>query len=110
METLPTPVQRYLAAENDHDPAAMAACFTANGKVADDGEIISGRDAIRAWARRVIDELRPTSSVTSVERSGPEVVVGVSISGTFEGSPADLRLTFVIEKDRIASYRAEVSA
>jgi SnoaL-like domain len=108
MEPIPAPIERYLAAENAHDPEAMTACFTPEGEVADEGEILQGYPAILAWARRVINDFRPRSDVTSVRRSGPEVIVGTTISGTFEGSPLDFQLTFVVEGDLIARYKAEV--
>jgi hypothetical protein len=45
---LPDILERYCAAQNDHDIDAMVACFAPDATVWDEGRVSVGTDAIRA--------------------------------------------------------------
>jgi hypothetical protein len=96
---LPNPIKAYFAAANAHDADAMAACFTRDAVVRDEG-----RDwtAIREWSEEVSRKYKPTVSVLGITESGGRTVVTGRVSGSFPGSPIDLRHLFTLEGDKIA--------
>lgn len=108
MTTIPSIVQQYLDAENAHDPEAMAACFAPDG-IVEDGETLTGNAAILEWARRVVTAYNPSSVLKDATQEGDTTQASVRISGTFDGSPLDFRLTFRVRAGRIAGYRAELA-
>jgi uncharacterized protein (TIGR02246 family) len=89
-EQLPAMVQRYFAAANAHDTEAVASCFTPNAEVADEGKVHMGTAAIRAWSQDVIRRYNPSFEVLAASQRGDESFVTARVSGTFEGSPADI--------------------
>ena len=108
MNTLPPIVQRYIDAENAHDPEALAACFAPDGTVEDDGETLVGNAAILGWARHIVTAYQLTSVVNKVLVRGETTELEVTISGTFDGSPLDFRQTFQVRDGLIAAYRTEL--
>ena len=96
-EPLPTAVQGYFEAKNAHDADAMAACFASDGLVHDEGADYRGRDAIRAWGQGVIDRYDLSSRVTGAEAHGIALTVTAEVSGSFEGSPAEITYLFDLD-------------
>ncbi len=92
--SLPSAVESYFAAANTTDADAVAACFTADALVHDEGHDIRGRDAIRAWAAdaRAKYSFRAEPSAIETQAGGP--VVTAHVAGDFPGSPVDLRYRF----------------
>lgn len=96
---LPAPIKAYLAAANARDAGAVAACFTRDAVVRDEG-----RDwtAIREWSEEVSRKYHPSVGVLDVAEAGGKTIVTGRVSGNFPGSPLDLRHIFTLEGDKIA--------
>jgi ketosteroid isomerase-like protein len=102
-EPLPPAVQAYFDATNAHDAAAIAACFTPDGWVHDEGSDHRGRDAIRAWGQDVIDKYDLISRVTGAEARDDALTVTAEVSGNFDGSPAEITYLFDLDGDGLIS-------
>jgi hypothetical protein len=104
---LPRPIADYFAAQNDHEIDAMLAGFADAAIVRDEGREHRGRAAIRDWIEETTRKYRPAVAVTDVAETGGTIVVTCRISGTFPGSPIDLRYAFVVQGGEIV--RLEIS-
>jgi hypothetical protein len=100
---LPPVLGEYFAAANAHDPDRVAGCFTEDARVHDEGHDISGRTAIRAWADETGRKYRFTADVLSIEETAAGPVVTATLTGTFPGSPADLRYRFELSGGRVSA-------
>ncbi len=102
--TTPAVVTRYLRAADDQDFEALAACFTPEGTVVDEGNTYRGHDAIVAWRERTAATWEYTSTVLGSEAIGDgEYRVVVHVEGNFPGGTADLTYTFSVDGDRLAA-------
>jgi hypothetical protein len=99
---LPGPIAAYFAADRE-DGEAVARCFTEAAVVKDEGRTHCGRDAIRQWKEDASTRYQYTSEPLACEQRAGTVVVTSRLTGTFPGSPVDLRFFFVLEGDTIAS-------
>src|SRR5262249_58406060 len=99
---LPGPVVAYFAADRQ-DGEAVARCFTEAAVVKDEGRTHRGRAAIKQWKEEVSTRYQYTSEPFACDTSDGIVVVTCRLTGTFPGSPVNLRFFFVLEGDTIAS-------
>ena len=99
---LPGPVAAYFAADKE-DGEAVARCFTEAAVVKDEGRTYRGRAAIRQWKEDVSTRYQYTSEPLACEQRDGTVVVTSRLTGTFPGSPLNLRFFFALEGDKIAS-------
>ncbi|WP_395322435.1 nuclear transport factor 2 family protein [Variovorax sp. UC74_104] len=99
--TLPEPIAAYFAAE--HNPEALARCFTAQAVMKDDGRTYMGVDAIRAFMAEASAKYSATSAPFALERGDGFQVVRAKVAGNFPGSPIDLSYRFRLEGGLIAS-------
>jgi ketosteroid isomerase-like protein len=93
----------YFAASNTDDADRIAACFTADAIVHDEGGDIRGRDAVRAWAEETRRKYRFHAEVRMVEEAGDLTVVTAHLTGDFPGAPVDLRYRFKLAGAEILS-------
>lgn len=98
---LPDAIAAYFQAKNAHDTTAMAACFTDDAVVHDEGEELRGREAITKWIEETTAKYKVAVEVLKVEEQGGEVVVTALISGTFDGSPVELQFCFTMGAGKI---------
>src|SRR5262249_24379838 len=96
------PVAAYFAADKE-DGEAVARCFTEGAVLKDEGRTYCGRAAIRQWKEDASTRYQYTSDPFACEQRGGTVVVTSRLTGTFPGSPVNLRFFFVLEGDRIGS-------
>ncbi len=100
---LAKPIAAYIAAENAGDADALARCFASHAIVRDEGQTIEGLAAIKQWkvetARKYQHTMEPLGSVVT-DRN---IVVTNRLTGNFPGSPIEVRFTFRLEGDKIAS-------
>lgn len=99
--TLPEPIAAYFAAE--HNPEALAQCFTANAVMKDDGHVYSGIDAIKAFMAEASAKYNATSVPFALDHEPGFRIVRAKVSGNFPGSPVDLSYRFGLERGLIAS-------
>ena len=98
---LPESVAAYFAATNAHDVDAMLALFAETAFVKDEGQDRHGLAAIREWMEEAVKKYRFTVEVLGLtEANGMQVVTG-RVSGTFPGSPVDLRHFFTLAGKKI---------
>ena len=101
--TLPPTIAAYIAASNARNAEALIGCFTLDAIVVDEGQTYRSLDAIRQWIAQTEATYAVTLAVTHVAEQGSETVVSCRVSGTFPGSPIDLRFFFTLEGDKIAA-------
>ena len=99
---LPGPIAAYFAADRE-DGAAVARCFTEAAVVKDEGRTYRGRAAIRQWKDEVSTKYQYTCEPFACELGDGVVVVTSRLTGTFPGSPVNLRFFFALQGDKIAS-------
>jgi hypothetical protein len=107
--TLPEVITQYFAAASARDTGALLACFASDGSVTDEGRMMTGHQAIRAWREGAISQYSYTTEVVgtgvadrSTDKVGTEVIIA-RVEGDFPGSPVDLKFRFVLRGDLIAS-------
>ncbi|AVQ07044.1 TPA: nuclear transport factor 2 family protein [Xanthomonas vasicola pv. zeae] len=101
--TLPEPIAAYFAAE--HNPDALAQCFTAHAVMTDDGHSYTGIDAIKTFMAEASAKYNALSVPFAIER---EDCVRAKVSGNFPGSPVVLSYRFRLERGLIASLQVTV--
>jgi hypothetical protein len=99
---LPTPVAKFIAAENAEDADALARCFMQDAVVRDERRTHTGRPAIRAWNADAKTKYRHTiAPLHSATRDG-KTVVRMRLTGSFPGSPVEVDFAFTPAGDEIA--------
>ena len=96
---LPDVLDRYFEAQNDYDIDAMVACFVSDAEVRDEGRDIVGTDAIRAWKRETSAKYHITAEPIECRVEDDRTIVVAKVSGTFDGSPANLTYRFGFSDD-----------
>ena len=99
--SLPAPIAGYFAHQTT-DSRALARCFTEDALVVDERKEHRGRAAIGAWNASVTAKVALTTQVLAVETATGDTVVRANVSGTFPGSPVELRFRFTLKGDLIA--------
>jgi ketosteroid isomerase-like protein len=105
--TLPKPIAAYFTADRGNK-AAVPNCFTEDAVVVDEKLTYTGREAIRRWKAESAAKFEYVSEPIAASRDGDRTVVTARVTGTFKGSPVDLRYAFTLKGDAIA--RLEVVA
>ena len=99
---LPTPIAAYFNADRGSSKT-VAACFTADAVVQDEGHTYRGTEEIRQWRDDVAAKFTYTCESLTVERQADATVVTCRLEGNFPGSPANLRFFFRLAADKIAA-------
>jgi ketosteroid isomerase-like protein len=99
--SLRAPLGAYFAAHNAQDADRVAACFSEDAVVRDEGHDNRGRAAVRAWASETSRRYHHTAEVLAVEDAPDRTVVTARVTGNFPGSPAELRYRFQLDGDAI---------
>src|ERR1700730_12831169 len=97
----------YLDASNNHEVNSILSCFYDDAIVHDEGKEFRGKKAIGAWIAKTIERYKFQFKPLTVKDDNVEVVVGVEVSGTFDGSPVSLDYRFAIKDDKILSLTIE---
>lgn len=106
--SMPAPVARYFGS-NTAGPSTAAQCFAEDAIVIDEGHEHRGRSAITAWRAASIAKYQFTTEPLSSEVEAQGVLTVIArVTGTFPGSPVELRFRFTLEAELIA--RLEISA
>lgn len=105
---LPKAIEAYFEADRTGSPDAVAATFTENGSVKDKGKTHRGRDAIQEWMAEVAQLYTYTAEPFFIGTENGKTQVTAHVSGTFPGSPIDLRFFFVLAGDKVAELEVTV--
>jgi hypothetical protein len=100
---LPTPLTDYLNSETTTETLNTASYFAADAVVHDEGRIIEGMEAIKAWKIASKMKYRYRVEPLTASQDGAIVTVRVRLTGDFPGSPAEVTYTFVLSGEKIAS-------
>jgi hypothetical protein len=87
-------VTAYFELMDGHDKTRVAALFTPDATVVDDGQTYRGQVAIRTWLTGPAGEFTTTSTRLSAEQDGPRSTVVVRLEGNFPGGKVELRHEF----------------
>jgi len=98
---LPEPIAAYFTADQRDDDVSL--CFTEGAVVQDEGNTYRGRTAIAEWKAAASAKYQYTCEPLAYERDESKNVVTCRLVGNFPGSPVDLRFTFQLAADKIAS-------
>jgi hypothetical protein len=98
---LPEPIAAYFDADKRAGDAVVH-CFTKQAVVKDEGQTHSGLEAIKAWKIAASAKYSYTSDPFAVEQKDGRYIVTSRLTGTFPGSPVDLRFVFRLERGKIA--------
>jgi ketosteroid isomerase-like protein len=98
---LPKVLTDYFAAANAGDADRAATCFAEDAVINDERRTMQGRAAIRAWAEETQRKYRYRAEVVKVETKADQIVVTVHLTGSFPGSPIDLRYRFKLAGQQI---------
>ena len=96
------PVAAYFAADTEGGEA-VARCFTEAAVVKDEGRAYRGQAAIRQWKEGASTRYEYTNEPLACDQRDRTVVVTSRLTGSFPGSPVDLRYFFALEGDQISS-------
>jgi hypothetical protein len=99
---MPSTLERYFAATNQHDVEAMTAAFADEAVVKDEGQEHRGSAAIRGWMNDTIRKYHFTVEPTAAARAHDRTVVTVVVSGNFPGSPVTLDYRFKLDGQKIS--------
>ena len=104
---LPQAITNYFQASNAHNPDGVVDAFTDNALVSDESREHRGSAAIREWSEETLSKYKPNADLIDQTGTGDKMVVTAKVSGTFPGSPAQLRFAFTLEDDKIGALLIE---
>lgn len=99
---LPKSIHNYFAADRG-DSEAVARCFTDDAVVKDEGHTYSGITDIKQWKTASSKKYTYTSEPFACTDEDGKTIVTSRLTGSFPGSPIDLRYLFGLEGGKIAS-------
>lgn len=105
MQTLPASVARYFA--NDD---SLAGAFTDDAIVVDEKHEHRGRAAIAAWKAASHAKYNSTAEPLRSIADGDLITVTARVTGTFPGSPIELRFRFTMRGDLDLIRRLEIGS
>lgn len=87
-------ISNYFIAANKHDVAGMLALFAAGASVLDEGRKRTGLTEIEQWMTETLANSDIKMEVLSVRENALGTDVVSCLTGSFPGSPANLRFAF----------------
>ena len=97
----------FIQAMNTHDSNLLSSCFDDNAIVYDEGEEIKGLTPIKQWADNVFNKYELTAKVTDTTQSDNETILTTLVSGTFPGSPLEIKYYITFNKGKIAKFTSQ---
>ncbi|MDR6961963.1 ketosteroid isomerase-like protein [Pseudomonas brassicacearum] len=98
VSSLAPAIAGYIAAANARDSSAVTRFFAEDAHVFDEGQHRAGTQAIVQWMEDTARRFQPRVEVLNVQQRTGKVLVQNLISGTFPGSPLELRYTFRLDE------------
>ena len=91
-------IAAYIAAANARDTSTVASFVAEDANVFDEGQHRIGTQAIAQWMQDTARRYQPKVEVLDVQQRTGKVLVHNLISGTFPGSPLELRYMFRLDE------------
>ena len=79
----------------------LSSCFAADAVVHDESHAYQGYASIQSWLEQARKKYLYKAEPVSYEQSGETILVVVTYTGTFPGSPVELTHKFRLHEDRI---------
>ena len=95
-------ISNYFVAANKHDVAGMLASFAEGASVLDEGRERNGLTEIEQWMKETLVNTDIKMELLSVRENATGTDVISRLTGTFPGSPADLRFAFKLTGEKIS--------
>lgn len=102
-QSLPQSIADYYAGKNARDYARALSGFAPDAAVSDEEREHVGAEAIQRWMEKTAVEYNDQSQVRGSTTDGDRTVVTAEVSGTFPGSPIELRYAFTLRDGLITS-------
>lgn len=102
---LPKILEKYIEASNEKDVKKFVSCFASSAIVHDEGELRTGIDQISEWFLKTRSKYNFTTEALQCEESKDGVVLTAKVTGTFPGSPINLRYNFKMQSGLIEQLR-----
>jgi hypothetical protein len=96
--TLPTPIEKFVEANNAHDADALGAVFADGAVVRDDGKTFTTAAEVRGWIQSHLIE--PKVVITPISFEGGRLIA--SSTADLPGGPWTFAYDFATEGDRIS--------
>ena len=102
---LPAIITELVNAQNSHDSAAYADCFTTDATVFDEGHDHQGKEEIKAWIEDSSAKYQAVMEPMEYSESDDKAVLTAKVSGTFPGSPIVLKYNMEIVQGLVRSLK-----
>jgi hypothetical protein len=99
---LPSVIAAFFHAHNTGQTDDFNQLFTADALVTDEAHEYRGA-AIKAWIDEAIAKYKPIADVTDLAEVGEQSIATAQVSGSFPGSPAQIRYKFTLKNGKIAA-------
>jgi len=99
---LPPAIAAFFQAHNTGQTGGFNELFTGDALVSDEAHEYRGA-AIKGWIDGAITKYKPQAEVTDLAQMGDKTIVTAQVSGTFPGSPTQLRYNFTLKNGKIAT-------
>jgi hypothetical protein len=99
---LPSVIAAFFHAHNTGQTDDFSQLFTGDALVSDEAHEYRGA-AIKAWIDGAIAKYRPVAEVTDLAEMGGQTIATAQVSGTFPGSPAQIRYKFTLRGGKIVT-------
>jgi hypothetical protein len=95
----------YVSNMNEERLEPFLACFAADAVVHDEGQERHGAAAIATWITEAWRKYEPVMEVRGATEEGAETILAGVVSGTFEGSPLEIKHHLTIRNGKIVELR-----
>lgn len=102
---LPQVLTALIQAQDDFDSHAYANCFSETAIVEDEKKTYKGRAEIQQWIQKANEDYQ--TKIKPLEYSKSEQMLSAEISGTFEGSPLEIKFYYKIDNGLIQSMKTD---
>ena len=99
---LPPAIAAFFQAHNTGQTDGFHELFTGDALVSDEEHEYRGA-AIKEWIDGAIAKYKPIANVTDLDEVGEETIATAQVSGSFPGSPTQLRYKFTLKNGKIAA-------
>lgn len=106
---LPPAIAAFFQAHNTGQTDDFNELCTGDALVSDEEHEYRGA-AIKEWLDGAIGKYKPNADVTDLARAGDQTIATAQVSGTFPGSPTQLRYNFTLRNGRIAALANRITA
>lgn len=106
---LPHPIAAFYHAADVYDAELLAACFTEDAMLVDEGEEYDGPKAVSSHILEANRSANVITEITNCAEKNGETVVTATISGNFDGSPIPLDFHFNLNDGKIKSLNITVA-